>query len=845
MFETLSIRQKLLVLVLGAAVIGYLVTFGYIVYSVRLKALEEGKKLATKAAIEKANEAKAQLDLDIAVSQVLADGVETLLSLPEKESMPLIKVLSRKTLVASSSYQNVWMVLDKVHIDPNWESEYGSYEYILARGVTEEFRESEKIVFESAEEVPAFYKGYLSNQKAEIPEPYSTPILAEGRTNWGTSIVNKIIKDGEVIGVVGIFFQLNAIEKSYFQQLTAFDAFQDSYAFMFTDFGTLLGHPNFDLTRAKNDTLSVIGALSEQERKSIGSHELVTATVMEEGEESFISFAPIQIGETDKYWTIATVVPISVILKPYRNIFLITMLCGVAGLLLMLFIILKISRNIVNSLKEAGQLLKSLTTGNLDPERKLMVTSKDELGSIAQSVNELFDELTSKAAFSKRIGDGDLEYPFEASGKHDVLGQALLQMRQNLAASLAEIQSVVSSAGAGNLSTSMPLENKSGIWRLLTISVNDLLRNMSEPFLHINGMVNAMAEGDISSRYDAEAKGDMQRLTANFNHALDNINMLMSRIRENADEIGDSSQEMQAGSQEMTLNADEIATAIGEISNGAQTQVLKVDESSKLLDDILRSSNDVGEQAEAINEQASLGADLGNQGKEWLDKLSKDMEDISSLVGETQGAFQNLVRRSREISNALSVITDIASQTNLLSLNAAIEAAQAGDAGRGFAVVAEEIRKLAEDSRSSANEIEQLLQAVEGDTRTSSIMMDKVQKSVENGKETSQSASTAFGEIASSNTRTFDLSEGIVSAAKNQIDDIGEVVRITETIVVVAEQTAAGTEEVAASASELSSGMTNYSDRSKQLVAIGSDLKEGVANFKLKEKEENQKDEVS
>ncbi len=845
MFKALSIRQKLLVLVLGSAVIGYLITFGYIVYSVRGKALEEGKKLATSAALEKANEAKSQLDLDIAVSQGLADAVETLLVLPENQRLDLIKELSKKTLVSSPSYQNVWLTLDKVYTDPNWKSQYGSYEYILAHGKNGGFRESENLIFKTKEEVPAFYAGYLSNQKAEIPEPYSTLVLAAGETNWGTSIVNKIVIEDQVVGVVGIFFQLNVEEKNYFQELTAFEAFNDSYAFLFTDVGTILGHPDFSHTRGKSDTLSVVEALPEEIKQLIGGSELVTETVIENGQETFVSFAPIQIGETDEYWTVATVVPISVIMEPYRNIFINTILWGVAGLALLLIFILNISSKIANSLKQSSHLLKSLTRGNLDPSRKLAVSGNDELSSIAQAVNDLFDELTSKASLSQHIGDGDLDFAFEASGRHDVLGQALLQMRSNLTESLEEIQSVVNSAGEGNLSTSMVLENKAGIWKDLAYSVNELLKNLYEPFMHINSMVNAMAEGDISARYDAEAKGDMKRLTGNFNHALDNLNMLMRQIRENAEEIGESSEEMRAGSQEMTLNADEIATAIGEISNGAQTQVVKVDESSKLLDGIMKASNDVGEQAEAINEQASLGADLGSQGKDWLDKLGADMEEISKLVVETQRAFQNLVTRSKEISSALSVITDIASQTNLLSLNAAIEAAQAGDAGRGFAVVAEEIRKLAEDSKNSAIEIEQLLQDVEGDTKASSEMMDKMQKSVDHGKETSESASSAFRDIASSNTRTFQLSEGILSAAKSQINDIGDVVRITETIVVVAEQTAAGTEEVASSAAELSAGMTNYSDRSKQLAAIGTQLKEEVANFKLKEEKEAPTDETS
>jgi len=252
------------------------------------------------------------------------------------------------------------------------------------------------------------------------------------------------------------------------------------------------------------------------------------------------------------------------------------------------------------------------------------------------------------------------------------------------------------------------------------------------------------------------------------------------------------------------------------------------------LDGLLRASRDVGEQAEAINKQAKKGEELGAQGRNWLDKLNGDMSSIATLVSDTERSFQNLVLRSKEISRVLSVISDIASQTNLLSLNAAIEAAQAGEAGRGFAVVAGEIRKLAEGSKKSAIEIEQWVLDVEKDTLSSSDMMKKVLVSVDNGKETSESASSAFKEIALSNTESFRLSERIVDATNRQINDLGDVVRITETIVVVAEQTAAGTEEVASSASQLSAGMASYSERSESLAQIGNKLNDGVSAFNLR-----------
>ena len=151
---------------------------------------------------------------------------------------------------------------------------------------------------------------------------------------------------------------------------------------------------------------------------------------------------------------------------------------------------------------------------------------------------------------------------------------------------------------------------------------------------------------------------------------------------------------MLSASEEMNTNTGEIASAIAQMSSGAQNQVSKVDESSNLVESILRSANDMGEQAEEINRAAQGGADSSDMGLKMVNKVGFSMKDIKAFANDTNESIKVLTERSKEITRVLGVITDIASQTNLLALNAAIEAAQAGDAGRGFAVVAEEIRKL-------------------------------------------------------------------------------------------------------------------------------------------------------
>jgi methyl-accepting chemotaxis protein len=189
------------------------------------------------------------------------------------------------------------------------------------------------------------------------------------------------------------------------------------------------------------------------------------------------------------------------------------------------------------------------------------------------------------------------------------------------------------------------------------------------------------------------------------------------------------------------------------------------------------------------------------------------MHEITRSADTTSTSIDVLTNRSEEISRTLNVITDIASQTNLLALNAAIEAARAGDAGRGFAVVADEIRKLAEDSRRSAVEIERVVKDVQKDTAGATKAIDKMKTNVENGTKATREAEAVFESINTSSVETLQLSKQVLTATKEQQNSIHVVVKNIEKIVVVAEETASGTQEVPSSSRELNKSMNEVSTR--------------------------------
>ena len=491
------------------------------------------------------------------------------------------------------------------------------------------------------------------------------------------------------------------------------------------------------------------------------------------------------------------------------------------------------TRKIVGPVNKVNDLINQMSKGML-PDFDVRETN-DEIGDMISSMKILREGLVSTANFANEIREGNLTSDHQLLSESDILGKSLVSMRDNLKRVIDETNSIVILvAKEGNLNQELSTEGKEGAWKDVSESINGLFNSISQPIRPMNEVLEAVAAGDLSVRIEDEnLKGDFKRLTDSLNHALNNLNVFLSDIRGNANTIDNSTNEMRSSGEEMSVSTGEIASAIAQMSHGAQSQVQKVDESSQLVENILRSSNEMASRSEAINSAAQKGVSDSEKGSKMVNNVTTSMDEIKGVSSSTNDSMQVLLQRSSEIERVLGVIADIASQTNLLALNAAIEAAQAGDAGRGFAVVAEEIRKLAEDSRNSAKEIENLITAVNNDTRKTAEMMEAMSQSVSKGVDASNEVALVFTDMAASSSQTLKYSEEILSASNEQSGKIKEVVNITESIVVIAEQTSAGTEEVSSSAAELSAGMTNYINKSQTLNDISLKLKEGLSKFKL------------
>ncbi|MDF2572799.1 MAG: methyl-accepting chemotaxis sensory transducer [Sporomusa sp.] len=361
-----------------------------------------------------------------------------------------------------------------------------------------------------------------------------------------------------------------------------------------------------------------------------------------------------------------------------------------------------------------------------------------------------------------------------------------------------------------------------------------LSRRIATPINTVLSAANKIADGDLR-RHDLQYSGndELFDLITAFKRMEDNLRELISQTSEASGQVVSSSMNLTEGAEQSAQAAVQVAEAITEVSMGAEMQVKAVNEAVSVIEEMSVNITRVAANANEVSAVSMKAAGTAKTGEQAIEKAVQQMSGAEKTVADSAQVIAELGMRSKEIGQIVETISGIAGQTNLLALNAAIEAARAGEQGRGFAVVADEVRKLAEQSQDAAKRISEMIAGIQGDTDKAVQVMNKGKQEVEAGAVLVQNAGTAFKEIRN----VVEMVSAQVGGISDSIQELSggseQIIGVVREIEGVSKEAASQAQSVSAATEEQSASMEEISASSHALRQMADELKETVSRFKL------------
>jgi methyl-accepting chemotaxis protein len=691
--------------------------------------------------------------------------------------------------------------------------------------------------------------------KTTLNECISNPTVykVQGKDTLLTSITVPIITDGQFYGIVGVDIDLSSIQDIVNQE-------------------ALVKNNETLLISSNNGSIVGITGKPELMGKKLEDSPFYTATDLKSiqaGEEGFSTQGsymkvsiPIPIGSTKTPWSAIAYVPSSVFTSNADQL-TIRMVLITLGFVLIGFVVLwfTVGQVVKRPLGFMVTAAKALSTGDLngvnEQVKRMAQKQKDELGDMSRSFVELTNTFVEKIVWYEALLDS-IPLPVSATDMNmnwtfinhaaekmvgakraEVLGHqcsewntnlcknedcAISRLRQNYLRTVFEQNQknfqvdtsyILNSKGeqVGHIEIIQDITRQIASTQYQSTAVEQLGRALSE-----------MASGRLAFEIPALPPADenTQEIRNNFfeihrslENARDTLHKAIEDVIKNAEQMEGAANQLSSTSVETESATNQIATTIQEVAKGISQQTTSVTRTVDILSQVHRlfETVEAGTQAQgkAVKEAANVASAITGH------------EGISDKVNRSAQTVQEMGNRSEQIGNIVATIEDIASQTNLLALNAAIEAARAGEHGKGFAVVADEVRKLAERSSAATKEISSLIKNIQSSVQDSVNLTTTASTLLNKESQRLMAAIEEVTRVVEENSRT----------TEQLLEQSNKAMEAVENIASISEENSAAAEEVSASTEEMSAQVEELSNSAKTLNNMAEELRQTTGHFRL------------
>ncbi|WP_148927139.1 methyl-accepting chemotaxis protein [Paenibacillus methanolicus] len=358
------------------------------------------------------------------------------------------------------------------------------------------------------------------------------------------------------------------------------------------------------------------------------------------------------------------------------------------------------------------------------------------------------------------------------------------------------------------------------------------LLSVTKPVREMESLMNQAASGELTVVGTYSSRDELGSLTNSFNNMVSGLRELIGTVSETSRKVAESSEELSMSADQSSSATEHISHTIQELAYGAEQQVQTVKSSTETIQEMSSRTKHISNAASMVKGTAHTAAVQSDQGAYAITNAIGQMNAIHTRVSSLSQAVTDLGERSKQIELISKSISDISGQTNLLALNAAIEAARAGEHGRGFAVVADEVRQLAEESSGSAKQISELINQIQRETQTVVDSMSDTMHEVSSGIDVVNGAGEAFRQIQDAiQVVTSQITE-VTAAVEELLHGTGEVAHSITDVNKIAEDTAAGTQHVSAATQQQLASMEEINMSASRLAGMAEELKHIVDRFK-------------